>query len=150
MLQFTDYLTQRARFYRPLIKTARNIYALPILQPESEEWYAQNLKGFLKHYDYTAIEAMPYMEKATQPEAWLKELVGKVAREPQGLKQSVFELQTVDWNTQKPIPMEIFQKEIKILKDAGVQHIGYYPDNPYDDQPKLETLKKHFSVEIQP
>ena len=150
MLQYTDYLTQRARFYRPLIKTARNIYALPILQPESEEWYAQTLKGFLKHYDYAAIEAMPYMEKASKPEAWLKELITKVAKEPLGLKKSVFELQTVDWNTQKPIPMEIFQKEIKILKDAGVQHIGYYPDNPYDDQPKLETLKKHFSVEIQP
>jgi biofilm PGA synthesis lipoprotein PgaB len=62
--QFTDELTNRVRFYRPNIQTARNFYALPLLQPDSEEWYAQSFKSFLAHYDYVAIEAMPIMEDA--------------------------------------------------------------------------------------
>ena len=150
MLQFTDYLSERVRLYRPLLKTARNIYALPILQPESEEWYSQSLQGFLKHYDYVAIEAMPFMEKAKDPLPWLRQLAHKVAEQPDGLKKSVFELQAVDWNTQQPVSMGAFQSQIKLLKDAGVRHLGYYPDNVYDDQPKMATLKKYFSIQIQP
>ncbi|MFI3122638.1 MAG: poly-beta-1,6-N-acetyl-D-glucosamine N-deacetylase PgaB, partial [Methylococcales bacterium] len=46
MGQFTDELTNRVRFYRPYIKTARNFYALPLLEPYSEEWYAQSFKSF--------------------------------------------------------------------------------------------------------
>jgi biofilm PGA synthesis lipoprotein PgaB len=28
----------------------------------------------------------------------------------------------------------------------GVKHIGYYPDNVYENQPKLEDLQQHFSL----
>jgi len=65
--QFTDYLTERVRYYRPYVKTARNLYALPVLQPYSEEWYAQSFPAFMRHYDYAAIEAMPFMEEAKEP-----------------------------------------------------------------------------------
>lgn len=146
MTQFTDYLTERAKLFRPYLKTSRNLYALPILNPESEEWYGQSLEAFLAHYDFVAVEAMPFMEKAKQPEAWLRRLIAKVAAHPEGLRKTVFELQPVDWNTQKPIPMEVFTRQIALLKKAGVNHFGYYPDNVYADQPSLEVLKKHFAV----
>lgn len=150
MLQFTDYLADRARLFRPYLKTARNLYALPVLQPDSEEWYAQSLPGFLKHYDYVAIEAMPFMEKAENPDAWLEGLVRTVAKTPGGLSQTLFELQTVDWNHQQAIPMEVFAREVGILEKAGVLHFGYYPDNVFADQPKMDTLKKVFKVEVNP
>ncbi|PPD23857.1 MAG: poly-beta-1,6-N-acetyl-D-glucosamine N-deacetylase PgaB, partial [Methylomonas sp.] len=62
MGQFTDFLADRVRFYRPHIKTARNFYSLPLLKPYSEEWYAQSFSVFMAHYDYVAVEAMPFME----------------------------------------------------------------------------------------
>ena len=142
--QFTDYLTDRVRFYRPYIKTARNFYALPLLNPDSEEWYAQSLPAFLKHYDYVAIEAMPFMEEAKEPTKWLTELVKKTAAYPNGLDKMVFELQAVDWKKQQDIPMPIFTEQFQLLKKLGAQHIGYYPDNLYHDQPKLEELKQFF------
>jgi poly-beta-1,6-N-acetyl-D-glucosamine N-deacetylase len=150
MTQYTDYLTERARLFRPYLKTVRNLYALPVLQPESEEWYAQSLQAFLSHYDYAAIEAMPSMEKAEKPDLWLKELAQKVAAEPQGLAKMVFELQTMDWNTQKPIAMETFKNQISILRKAGARHLGYYPDNVFNDQPALNTLNQVFAVEVKP
>lgn len=144
--QFTDYLTDRVRFYRPTIKTARNFYALPLLNPDSEEWYAQSLPVFLNHYDYTAIEAMPFMEEAKDPNKWLTKLLKKAAAYPNGLDKMVFELQAVDWKKQQDIPMPIFTEQFQLLKKLGAQHIGYYPDNMYHDQPKLEELKQFFPV----
>jgi len=145
--QFTDYLADKVRYYRPSIKTARNLYALPLLKPYSEEWYAQSFPAFLKHYDYVAIEAMPFMEQAEDPQKWLVELVGSAAALPNGLEKTVFELQAVDWAKQRDIPMQTFREEFNLLKKHGVQHIGYYPDNLYHDQPKLDELKQFFPVD---
>ena len=41
MAVYIDELAARVRVYRPYIRTARNIYSRPILQPDAEEWYAQ-------------------------------------------------------------------------------------------------------------
>lgn len=148
MGQFTDYLTNKVRFYRPYIKTARNFYSLPLLKPYSEEWYAQSLASFMKHYDYVAIEAMPFMEDAENPKQWLAELVEKTNQYPGALDKMVFELQAVNWKTQQDIPMSVFTEQFQLLKKLGAKHIGYYPDNVFHDQPKLAELKKYFPVEI--
>lgn len=144
--QFTDSLADKVRFYRPYIKTARNIYALPLLSAYSEEWYAQSFPVFYKHYDYVAIEAMPFMEEAKSPKQWLTDLVKKTAEYPNGLDKMVFELQAVDWKKQQDVPMPIFTEQFQLLKKLGAKHIGYYPDNVHHDHPKLDELKKFFPV----
>ena len=148
--QFTDELASRVRIYRPDIKTARNFYTLPLLKPYSEEWYAQSFTSFLAHYDYVAIEAMPFMEEVKNPKQWLTELVKTAAKQPDGLKKTVFELQAVDWKTQEKIAMPVFIEQLELLKKLGVNHIGYYPDNVFQDQPRLTDLQQHFSLPIQP
>ncbi|MGZ5076440.1 MAG: poly-beta-1,6-N-acetyl-D-glucosamine N-deacetylase PgaB, partial [Methylobacter sp.] len=148
--KFTDELTERVRIYRPGVKTARNMYALPLLKPYSEEWYAQSFKSFLEHYDYVAIEAMPLMEEAENPKQWLTQLVKAAAKQPDGLKKAVFELQSADWKGHQQIPMPVFIEQLELLKKLGVNHIGYYPDNVYQDQPRLADLQQHFSLPAQP
>ena len=148
--QFTDELADRVRIYRPGIKTARNIYALPLLKPFSEEWYAQSFSSFLAHYDYVAIEAMPFMEEAENPKQWLTQLVKTAAKQPDGLKKTVFELQSVNWKTHEKIPMPVFNEQLELLKKLGVSHIGYYPDNVLTDQPRLTDLQQHFSLNAMP
>jgi poly-beta-1,6-N-acetyl-D-glucosamine N-deacetylase len=148
LAEFTDELADRVRYYRPYIKTARNFYSLPLLKPYSEEWYAQSFKVFLQHYDYVAIEAMPFMEKAENPDQWLRELVRKTAQYPDGLKKMVFELQSVDWAKQQKIPTKTFIGQLELLKKQGAIHIGYYPDNVFQNQPDLEALQKHFPVVV--
>ncbi|BBL71868.1 poly-beta-1,6-N-acetyl-D-glucosamine N-deacetylase PgaB [Methylogaea oryzae] len=146
MIEFTDYLADKVRLYRPYIKTARNFYTLPLLQPESEEWYAQSFPAFLKGYDYVAVEAMPFMEKAADPDRWLAEVVKRAAAHKDGLSKTVFELQSMDWNTQKPVPMETFNRQVDMLRKLGAVHIGYYPDNAHNDQPRLSDLQQHFAL----
>lgn len=144
--RFTDELASRVRIYRPGIKTARNIYALPLIKPFSEEWYAQSFASFMAHYDYVAIEAMPFMEEAEHPNQWLTQLYKAVVTYPEGVSKSVFELQSVDWRNKQTIPMPIFIEQMELLKKLGAKHLGYYPDNVFDDQPRLQELKQHFSL----
>jgi len=74
--------------------------------------------------------------------------VKKPASYPQGLDKMVFELQAVDWKTQKDIPMQTFSDQFKLLKKLGAKHIGYYPDNVFHDHPKLDAMKGFFPVEV--
>jgi poly-beta-1,6-N-acetyl-D-glucosamine N-deacetylase len=150
MADFTDELMARAKVWRSYIKTARNIYSRPILQPDAEEWYAQSLPVFLKHYDYVAIEAMPAMEQAADGDAWLKQLVAAVAAQPGGIDKAVFELQSVDWRSQKPIPPAAFAAQIALLEAAGARHIGYYPDDGHKNNPELAMLREAFALRGQP
>lgn len=144
LAQFTDFLTDRVKFYRPYLKTARNLFALPVLNESSEEWYAQSVATFLKHYDYAALEAMPFMEQAENPQVWLQSLISKIAEYPAGLEKTVFELQTVDWKNQQLVPTAIFVEHARLLTKHGARHIGYYPDNFLTNHPDRQTLETLF------
>nr|MDK6642571.1 poly-beta-1,6-N-acetyl-D-glucosamine N-deacetylase PgaB [Escherichia coli] len=81
LTDFTLELSARVKAIRgPHVKTARNIFALPVIQPESEAWFAQNYADFLKSYDWTAIMAMPYMEGVAEKSAdqWLIQLTNQI------------------------------------------------------------------------
>jgi biofilm PGA synthesis lipoprotein PgaB len=96
LIGFTHALSLAVKHIRgPQIKTARNMFALPILQPESEAWFAQNLDDFLAEYDWTVPMAMPLMESvpADESDAWLTRLVNAVAARPGALDKTIFELQ---------------------------------------------------------
>lgn len=141
--QFSDELANRVQANRPGIATARMLYAQVLLKPDSEERYAQSFKSFLAHYDYAVIETMPLLEDK-KPMQWLTDLVAAAARHPEGLKKTVFVLQTVNWKTMEKIPSADFIAQLELLRKLGVQHIGYYPDDVFLDQPHIKDLQKHF------
>ena len=90
LTRFTLDLRQAVQAIRgPQVKTARNLFALPILEPQSEAWFAQNLDDFLAAYDWTVPMAMPLMESVpiAASQAWLTRLVQAVARHPGALKK---------------------------------------------------------------
>lgn len=146
LIDFTLQLKASAEKWRPKLKTVRNLYARPVLEPASQAWFAQRLDLFNHAYDYTALMAMPWMEGSGKPEAWLDELVGAVrAHDPQ-LSQTLFELQTVDWNTRKPIPGERINAIIRRLQAQGVRHLGWYPDDFIGDHPRLPDARAGMSA----
>lgn len=146
LTDFSLQLADRVRHWQPNLKTARNMYARVVLQPEAQAWFAQSLPDFLAHYDYTAIMAMPYMEGAAQPLPWLSTLAKTVAAIPGALDKTVFELQAVDWKTSKPVTGHELAMQMDTLMDAGVRSYGYYPDDFVKDQPKLDELVERFSL----
>ncbi|MBZ4038787.1 poly-beta-1,6-N-acetyl-D-glucosamine N-deacetylase PgaB [Novilysobacter selenitireducens] len=145
LVDFSLALAARAERWRPKLVTVRNLYARPVLQPGSEAWFGQRLDAFLDAYDYTALMAMPWMEGAADPDRWLLDLVAAVDRHPDGLARTVFELQTVDWRTQTPIPGERLQSQMRAMQAAGVRHLGYYPDDFVRDLPAFEPTRAAIS-----
>lgn len=146
LVDFSLALVQRAERWRPKLVTVRNLYARPVLQPESEAWFAQRLDAFLAAYDYTALMAMPWMEGAADPDAWLERLVQTVATTPGGLDGTLFELQTVDWRTQTPVAGERLQSQMRAMQAAGARHLGYYPDDFVRDLPAFEPTRAAISA----
>ena len=129
LIDFTHELTHTVRQWNDMIKTGRNIYAEPVLNSNSEEWYAENYIDFLYHYDYTAIMAMPYMENAKNPEKWLENMVKTAMRHPLAKYKTIFELQAVDWRDGSKIDSETLAEQMRLLRKNGVMNYGYYPDD---------------------
>jgi biofilm PGA synthesis lipoprotein PgaB len=148
LIDFTLELANESKHYlnnygTPL-KLARNIYALPVLDKRSKEWFSQDLSLFAKAYDHTAVMAMPYMESADDPEQWLKN-IAEIALSSVPTGKLVFELQAVNWKDQTPISAEKIATHMKIIKDAGIENFGYYPDNFIENKPDLSILRPVFS-----
>ncbi len=146
LAQWTDALAERARRYRPDLKTARNMYATVIMNPRAEAWLAQSLDVFLEHYDYVALMAMPYMEQARDPQAWLASLVARVAATPGALDKTVFELQSVDWRKQAPVDGAVLADQMQLLLHKGVLNFGYYPDDFIQGRPSLDAVRAVISL----
>jgi len=150
LTQLTVALTNKVKYYRPDIKTARNIYANVILDENSKEWFNQNYAEMLRTYDYTAIMAMPYMEQAENPTQWLSDLTQHAAIHDPKFKKTLFELQSIDWRTKTPIPNKTLASQFHLLMRLGVKHLGYYPDNFLDQHPNLHTVRSSISVNTSP
>ena len=164
MQRWTEYKTQTLNDFTvelaqvvkdsagPQILTARNLFALPILKPESEQWFAQNLDDFLDLYDYTLPMVMPRMEGIARKDEdqWIRRIVAEVAKRPNGLSKTIFEVQTLDWNAapgQQHIPTKTIAHWMEVLQRAGAQHFGYYPDDFVLDQPNLKEIRPAISNE---
>ncbi|WLG85108.1 poly-beta-1,6-N-acetyl-D-glucosamine N-deacetylase PgaB [Pseudomonas cucumis] len=155
LIDFTHELTAKVRAIRgPQVKTARNIFAEPMLNPESEAWFAQNLDDFLGAYDWTAPMAMPLMEKQSLQKSgpWLETLVATVKSRPGALERTVFELQARDWTKKADadIDGEQLADWMGRLKRQGATSFGYYPDNFLENQPDLKAVRPALSNKWNP
>ncbi|WP_320739629.1 poly-beta-1,6-N-acetyl-D-glucosamine N-deacetylase PgaB [Enterobacter sp. 241F3] len=150
LMGFTHALSLAVKHIRgPQIKTARNMFALPILQPESEAWFAQNLDDFLAEYDWTVPMAMPLMESisADESDAWLTRLVKAVATRPGAIDKTIFELQARDWDKkpQRAVSDSQLAQWMRVLQLNGVKNYGYYPDDFINNQPDISRIRPVFS-----
>lgn len=150
LIAFTMELKKEVQIYRPEVKTARNIYARLIMHPESEAWFAQNFQKFLNSYDYTAVMAMPYMENAKNADQWLLKLIKNVKKYKDGVKKSVFELQSRNWKENRMIKSKTLASQMELLQINGILNYGYYPDDFLQNQPKFRTIYSVMSLQHYP
>ena len=143
---FAMQLAQQVRQYQPFLLTARNLYAQVALKPYAENWYSQSLEQSINRYDFTAIMAMPYMEQAPNSDAFYRDIVHRVKQFPKGIKKTVFELQAVNWRTNQKVPSDEMAQTIQSLYEQGAMHVAYYPDDPIQDHPDTQVLRKAFDL----
>ncbi len=150
LIDFTLELSERMQKWRPQLRTARNLYARPVLQPNAESWTAQSLPAFLKAYDMTAVMTMPQLDQQADRLGWYKQLAAQVAAVPNGLDRTLFEFATQNWRTHSPIDDPDLAQRIRAVQAQGARHIGYYPDDFLYDHPDLETIRPFISASDYP
>ncbi|MHC9085825.1 poly-beta-1,6-N-acetyl-D-glucosamine N-deacetylase PgaB [Luteimonas sp. RIT-PG2_3] len=150
LIAFTHTLRDSAQRFRPKLKTVRNLYARPVLDPTSQAWFAQRLDLFKTGYDHTALMAMPWMEGSRHPATWMDTLLEAVRVHDPGLSHTIFELQTVDWRNDRPIPGDILKAQVRRLLSQGVRHLAWYPDDFVANQPSLEDAREAMSARVFP
>lgn len=150
LIKLTNTLMAHVRAIRgDNVKSARNLYALPVIEPDSETWFAQNPDDFLENYDWVVPMAMPLMEGVSlaDSQAWLTNLVRKIAGRENALERTIIELQSVDWNTSPDTPVtdQTMTDWIRLLQRLGVKNYGYYPDDFFNNQPSAESISSLIS-----
>tara|TARA_R100001039_G_scaffold23811_1_gene14973 strand:- start:1787 stop:3748 length:1962 start_codon:yes stop_codon:yes gene_type:complete len=149
LTDFTQELIQAANYYRQadnkVFTTSRNLYAVTVMEPRSQRWFAQDMQNFASGYDYVAVMAMPYMEEADNPNEWLRSLARRSLAQVSA-DQLVFELQAQNWHTQTPIPSKEMAQWVRILREEGIKHIGYYPDDFHNNHPDINVMRPVFSI----
>jgi len=150
LIDLTNELKKAVLRYRPEAYFVRTLYAPVLTRPESEEWFAQNYEKSLNAYDYVLIMAYPLMERVTFANRWLKELVRTAAKYPQGLSKTVFKVQAYDWKKERSVKTKNIDRWLRILVSAGAKHIGYYPDNTFEDHPQIRVIRNMISTDDTP
>lgn len=147
---FTLDLANRVKAIRgPQIKTARNLFALPVLDPEATQWFSQDFDQFLAAYDWVVPMVMPLMEGVPEAQIgpWLDRIVDAVAARPEGLARTVFEVQAVDWRGESatPVPDARLAAWLRRLQIRGARNLAYYPDNFATDHPDVLNMRAAIS-----
>jgi biofilm PGA synthesis lipoprotein PgaB len=160
LIDMTRELAEHARRFRSPLRTARDIYARPLLEPDSGAWFAQDYDRFLAAYDRVVVMAMPLMEGAGSAHAddFLRRLLAVAASRPVGLRRTVFQLQAVDWHDDgagptrpaSPVPAATLAREMRLLESSGARSFGYYPDDFPRRLPDLPTVRAAFSLATHP
>lgn len=150
LVDWTQAMMAAVRRHRPEARSARTLYAPVLLEPESERWFAQSYPASLKAYDEVVVMAYPLMEKVRDADAgpWLARLAGAARVADNGLAKTVFKLQTVDWaRNDACVPAATLKGWAHALLQAGARHLAYYPDNLFEDCPRLSTVREFMSTE---
>lgn len=151
LIALTQELLRRAGTWRPGLKSARNLFAAPLLDEGDEVHSAHNAARFLASYDQVALMSMPWLEQAADADAWLARLAESALRLPGAADRLVFELQARDWHgTPRAIPAATLVNQLHRLQQAGARHLAYYPDDFLRDEPPLETIRRAISASDHP
>lgn len=151
LITLSGTLLDAVRKWRPQVESARNLYALPVMESHSESWFAQSLPAFAAAYDWVAVMAMPWMEGVEKPNSWLLRLVAQVKQHPGVLQKTIFELQAVDWAAgHRRIPTEVLAEQMGLLLQNGAVNYGYYPDEFIVGHPDVEGIREAMSLRTFP
>ncbi len=150
LVGFTEELRHRTERTRKPLRTSRSILAGPVLDPAAEAWTAQSFPAFLAAYDETAVMAMPFLENARDPEAFLQRLLRSVSARPGALERTVFELQARDWRSGADVCGKQLARWMRLLEVGGARNLAYYPDDFLRELPRLEEIVPVFSLRSRP
>ena len=146
---FTNQLAERVRAYQGggNVLTARTLPAEAVFDANAERNFSQSLASSVANYDFVALAASPPAASERAGDRWLDQLTGAVKKHQGASAKTVFELSSVNRETQQPLEASVLRAQMKRLNAAGVVHFGYGPDDFLANRPDTSVLRDVMSVQ---
>ena len=122
-----------------------------MLDPKSEEWFAQNYQKTLDSYDYAVVMVYPYLEQVHGNfKVWMRQLVDVARAHHNGIEKTIFKIQAFDWRSKHWLKAQELNSWLRALVAEGAYHVGYYPDDFVLDHPRAAVIREMMSTEDYP
>lgn len=128
------------------VLSVRAIFPDVVLDPATEQRYAQDYPAFMQTYDYVALLAMPSRQGITSVDSWLDSLSTRVRAEPDGARRTIFLLEAADSRTGANVPASHLADQMRHLRQNGMVSYGYYPDSFAHDMPNEVAMSDVMSM----
>lgn len=147
LTHFTKELEQVIKRYREDVKTTRSLFTRSVFDPTQAKCFSQKLDHYIRNYTFVCLMAMPYQANAEEPAEWIDNLFQKVKEHPKGLKNTLFELQSIDWKDKNSqLDPDDLKEQMRTFQQNGAIHFGYYPDDFANNIPDLKIVKEGISL----
>ncbi len=146
---FTNQLAARVRAYQGggNVLTVRALPAEAVFDANAERNFSQSLASSVENYDFVALTAFPATTGERPGDGWLDKLAEAVKKQQGASAKTVFELSSVNRQTQRPVESSVLRAQMKRLNAAGVIHLGYGPDDFLANRPDTNVLRDVMSVQ---
>jgi poly-beta-1,6-N-acetyl-D-glucosamine N-deacetylase len=146
---FTNQLAERVRAYQGggNVLTVRILPAEAVFDTNAERNFSQSLASSVANYDFVALAASPATAGERPGDGWLDKLAETVKKHQGAPAKTVFELSSVNRQTQQPVEASVLRAQMKRLNAAGVVHLGYGPDDFLANRPDTTVLRDVMSVQ---
>ncbi len=145
-VKFSKELASASRFFTTELVLSRALDTKSIMDSTKKHFHIDSLANYAQNYQYMIIKTAPYAQTVLKPDTWLKKLVEKVSRQPDGLKNSVFLLKSTAGNGRHYLPTDLLVNQMNILTQHGALNFGYFPDIPLKDKNNQQYIKHVFSL----
>jgi poly-beta-1,6-N-acetyl-D-glucosamine N-deacetylase len=149
LIEFTQNLANSVRDYQGggNILTARALPSDSLFVANPDVSGSQNIDAFVAAYDFVALAANPASPDQRVSKAWLTKVSQAVAARPGATAKTIFELQSVDPRTKRPLDTAVLRTQLADLSATGVIHLAYGPDDFLGNKPDTTALRDVMSIQ---
>ncbi|MEA3118643.1 MAG: poly-beta,6-N-acetyl-D-glucosamine N-deacetylase [Paraburkholderia sp.] len=146
---FTNQLAERVRAYQGggNVLIVRTLPAEALIDANAERNFAQSLASCVANYDFVAVPASPAIVGEHLGSGWLDRLAETVTKYQGASAKAVFELSSVNRQTQQPVDASVLRAQMKRLNAVGIVHFGYGPDDFLANRPDTSVLRDVMSIQ---
>jgi biofilm PGA synthesis lipoprotein PgaB len=138
------------KIHQPHALTVRKINSVLLDKKSKRRGVQDDFAKLIKQYDFVILSIPPDNNEAANDQPSLEGLMDYVAEFPEGIKRTIFELQSNNNALYKPVPAKALSDGLSKLQLNGARNFGYFPDNALINRPSLNEIRPIISLKTNP
>lgn len=147
---FSHELAAIFKVHQPHALTVRKIRATLITKASADQKLSSVYTKLIQQYDFVMLSVEPESHKTKEADYYPDKLIDFVAQSPQGLRSTIFELQSIPPKLHKLLPTIELANGLRQLQLKGARNFGYFPDDALNDYPSIDVIRPLMSLKTNP